>query len=186
MARRTPVRHGRAPFESRPSRRALPRTLHGQAPRHVGRTGTLSHWATSLDLSACPAGTVATHMHRLIGQCGDRGRGRRLASACFSDDVVTRTIGRLIVASQSGIVSGSGSSTQGPDHLHRIAPIGLWVLERLAARDAASAAPGAETRPSTRPAVHRRPRESLLIGGSITLSRAPTTAVRTAASRTPA
>ena len=181
MARRTPVRHGRAPFESRPSRRASPHTLHGPARRRVGRTRTPSHWATSSSSSvARPAGSrphaPADRPTRTIAVA------TRLASSCFSDDVVTRTIGRSIEASQSGscpaLDRARRARSSAPHRPNRCAGTGTACRSRPA-----SAAPGAETRRSTRPAAHRRSARIALIGGSITFSRRPTTAVRTAASR---
>ena len=84
--------------------------------------------------SGCPAGRVATTCTGSSASAASAVTSSR-ESACFSDDVVTRTIGRSIAASQSGARAGTWVEHAWPDHLNRLAPFGLRVLERFAAGD---------------------------------------------------
>src|SRR6185312_2262055 len=103
-------------------------------------------------------------------------------SACFSDEVVTSTIGLSIAASQSGTVCGPGSTTQGPISCTASpqSVCGYWNGLPLA-----TSTSGAPRKNWSIDATDRKSRSAriVLIGGSITFSSARTTTTRTAASR---
>ena len=133
------------------------------------------------DLVGLPAGTVAT---TCTGSSANAAIAvsTRSSSPCCSDDVVTRTIGRSIDSNQSGVVSGSGSSTQGPI-ICTASPQSVWgywnglpLATRISGARRKNSSTDATACTSTLARIE-------LMGGSITLSRRPITAVRTAASR---
>src|SRR4029077_15911542 len=86
------------------------------ARSNTGPCGTNSHtvaFGPGVTSLGSPAGSVAT---TCTGSSASAVIvvATSFASACFCDDVVTRTIGRSIAVSQSGTVSMAGSNMHGP------------------------------------------------------------------------